>query len=59
MEFPSNEDPCTSNEPTEQFDFSAKDIEHLDQLRAKRLSGESKTYDLEDAKKVLTKSFEQ
>jgi len=37
------------------YEFTAEDIKELDELRAKRLSGESKTYTWEEAKKMITR----
>jgi len=36
------------------YEFSAEDIRELDALREKRLSGESKTYNWHEAKKIIT-----
>ena len=37
-----------------EYDFTEEDIKDFDERRKKRLSGESKTYTWEEAKKIIT-----
>ena len=38
-----------------EYEFTAEDIKELDELREKRLTGESKTYTWEEAKNIITR----
>ncbi|HEX2631023.1 MAG TPA: hypothetical protein VHM26_18530 [Chitinophagaceae bacterium] len=37
-----------------EYEFSDEEIKHFEERRNKRLSGESKTYNWEEAKKIIT-----
>lgn len=43
------------NEVDDLEEFTEEDIKELDELRAKRLSGQSKTYAWDEAKKIITR----